>query len=347
MSESAPAPFLSVVIPTRGRPILIDTIGSLLRTAWHDRLEIIVVGAIMDDAVRRQIETAVEEHGLRHIDVQFETGDSSRKKNRGAEESRADLIAFLDDDVIVPGDWPERITEAFADEAVGLVSGPGRVPDDLPLMGRLAGLALTSRASGYVADRYRGAAHGAIPVQWSGIIGCNMVYRRSVFEGIDGFAADFWPGEEMLASYRAQQAGAGLRFVPDAPVDHYPRQSVGSFWTQIFGYGATRIRLFRAGVAFEPSTLVPMAWVASLVVLGILSIWFRWARWLLLADVASYAIVDLVVALQMMKQTGKAKDLLLVFMIPVMHTSYGLASWVEFFRPGRDLSEAPVDGAGG
>jgi len=26
-------------------------------------------------------------------------------------------------------------------------------------------------------------------------------------------------------------------------------------------------------------------------------------------------------------------------MIPVMHLSYGLAEWFEFFRPNRDLSE--------
>ena len=60
MREGDAAPFLSVVIPTRGRPILIETLASLLRTAWRDRLEIIVVGTIMDDEVRQQVQAAVE-----------------------------------------------------------------------------------------------------------------------------------------------------------------------------------------------------------------------------------------------------------------------------------------------
>ena len=32
------------------------------------------------------------------------------------------------------------------------------------------------------------------------------------------------------------------------------------------------------------------------------------------------------------------KVLLIILMVPGMHLSYGLAQWVEFFRPGRDLS---------
>ena len=85
--------------------------------------------------------------------------------------------------------------------------------------------------------------------------------------------------------------------------------------------------------------MIPAIWVASLVVLGLLSLWFAWARWLLLLDVGAYVVSDVLLTLDMVRQTKKVKDLLLVFVIPVMHLSYGVASWREVFRPGTDLSE--------
>ena len=68
---------------------------------------------------------------IRNLPVSFAIGDSSEKKNAGMRESRADLVAFLDDDVVVAPDWPEKVIASFERPEVGLVSGPGLVPDDV------------------------------------------------------------------------------------------------------------------------------------------------------------------------------------------------------------------------
>ena len=39
-------------------------------------------------------------------------------------------------------------------------------------------------------------------------------------------------------------------------------------------------------------------------------------------------------------ETRRLSDLLIFFMIPVMHVCYGAGEWTELFRPGRDLSVA-------
>ena len=44
----------------------------------------------------------------------------------------------------------------------------------------MAGLALASRAAGYVADRYRQGEDEVRPINWSRIIGCNAAYRRNM-----------------------------------------------------------------------------------------------------------------------------------------------------------------------
>lgn len=330
---------LSVVIPTLGRPILVDTLKSLLAAQGVDRIEIIVAGKIADAAVAAQVRSLCEQHPrIRHLEVAFASGDSSRKKNAGAEVSLAPLVAFIDDDVIVAKDWPLRIVEPFSDPAVGLVSGPSLVPDDLPLMARLAGVTLASKAAGYVAQRYVQGQPSAREVRWSFLIGCNMAFRKSVLDSLGGFDPAFWPGEEMIASFRATRDGHKLVFHPQAYLYHYPRASLRGYLKQIYGYGATRIRLLRAGVEFEPTTLIPALWVLSLVVLGAGAPWCCYCVWLLVAGLAVYLLAALAITADKVRETRKWRDVLMFPLVPLTHLSYGIAEWVEIFRPGRDLS---------
>ncbi|MEI7850348.1 MAG: glycosyltransferase [Kiritimatiellales bacterium] len=333
-------PNLSIAIPTMGRPILVRTLESVLATKGADQMEVIVVGEIRDSDVLQKVTAIVSANpNVRHISISYPDGDSSRKKNRGAEESRADIVAFLDDDVVIAPDWPEHILKAFENPAVGLVSGPSLVPEDINLSARLAGLALTSRAAGYVAERYRIGNTAVREITWSRIIGCNAAYRKTVFQQMGGFPPEFYPGEEMIAAWRTQQLGHKLLFIPAAWVYHYPRQSVKRFCRQMWGYGATRIRLKRAGTGFEWTTLIPAVWVFSLVTLVPAALICNLCAVLLRLDLGLYALMAAAVALETAAQTRRARDLLVFFMIPVMHLSYGFAEWFEFFRPNRDLSE--------
>lgn len=331
---------LSVIIPTMGRPILLKTLESLAAAEGFDGLEVCVAGKVPDAEVAEGLKAFLSAHpNTKHLDIRYETGDSSRKKNEGAAATRGELVAFLDDDVEVARDWPRRIREPFSDASVGLACGPSLVPEKLPLWARWAGLALSSPAAGYVAERYRENRAEPYPVDWDRIIGCNAVYRRKAFEAMGGFPLDFYPGEEMIAAYRTEKLGWGLRFLPAAKVWHYPRSSPGRFWKQMWGYGATRIRLIRGGVSFHAAPLVPGLWVAATLGLAVASVWSRWARWALAGELAAYALVVLAVAAWTVQRTRRACDWALLGVVPLMHVAYGLAEWAEVLRPGRDFSE--------
>ena len=333
-------PVLSVVIPTMGREILIRTLESLAAAEGFGEIEVIVAGRVPDARVAGRLAEMCGRHAnVRHLDVRYETGDSSRKKNAGAAAAGAGLIAFLDDDVVVAPDWPRRMAEAFADARVGLASGPSLVPEDINRVGRLAGLALSSRAAGYVAERYRRNREASYAIDWDRVIGCNAAYRREAFAEMGGFPADFYPGEEMIAAWRTERAGWKLVFQPAAWVRHYPRQSMGRFWRQMWGYGATRIRLMRGGVSFSPLPLVPGAWVGGTAGLAALAPFASWAGALLAADLGLYALMAVGVTARTVWRTRRWGDWGLLAMIPWMHVAYGLAEWAEAFRPGRDFSE--------
>lgn len=341
---------MSVVVPTLGRETVVRTVETLLAARGGDKLEIVVAGRIADVAVKGTLDRLMGEHpNVKHLEVQWETGDSSRKKNAGAEATSGGILAFLDDDVEVAADWPEKMRAAFKEEGVGLASGPGLVPDGLNMVGRMAGLALSSGAAGYVARRYAGGGDGgAVAAGWDDVIGCNAAYRREAFVQMGGFAPEFYPGEEMLAAWRTEQAGWGIRFVPGARVWHWPRQSLGRFWRQMRSYGATRVRLMRAGVEWHGATLVPGLWVGATVVLAVAGWWWRWAWAALGAELAAYALLAGWFAAGVVRQTKRQGDWRVWGMMWVMHAAYGWGEWTEFFRGGKDLSDKPAgSGAGG
>ena len=320
----ASAPLLSVVIPTLGRDTLIPTIDSLVACARFHELEILVCGRIPDGPVLHKLEERLLEYDqITHHSVEFPTGDSSETKNHGAREARAEFVAFLDDDVTVCPDWVSLILEPFSDPQVGLVSGPGLVPPDAGRFAHLAGTALSSRAAGYVSERYLSSHSAPFTIRWSQIIGCNMVYRKDVWNEINGFPPRFWPGEEMIASWRVQELGYTLIFQPEAWVHHYPRSSLPRFWRQIYGYGATRIRLNREGVDMEYATLVPGLWVFSLALsLFIAGFSLRSGFQLLYLNVCVYLIADALITLHKVLDTRRLGDAAIFFLVPVMHLSY-------------------------
>ncbi len=338
---SMPPPRLSVVIPTMGRPILFKTLDSLRESEGRTEMEIIVVGVIPVGPVLDGVQRLVAaDPRVQHLSIRYPVGDASEKRNAGYRASRADIIAFIDDDVYVPPHWATRVLQAFQPAEVGMVSGPSLVPTDISLLARLAGLALSSRAAGYVANRYVKGQEAVKRVKWSRTIGCNMIFRRTAFDQIKGFDPDFYPGEEMIAADGVAKHGHALVFDSEAYVYHYPKATFRGFWRQIFRYGATRVRLMRAGLDVEMTPLVPAAWVLSLLVLGLGAFITPWAKWLLWLDLSAYAAASLFITLGVVAETRRGSDLLLLFIQPFMHLAYGVGIWAEVFRPDKDLGDA-------
>ena len=97
------------------------------------------------------------------------------------------------------------------------------VPDELPLMARLAGTTLASKAAGYVAARYTAERAENFDAKWSNLIGCNMAFRKPVIAALGGFDVAFdlgqrriEPREQSLPGFRQQHAACRAVDEPDA-----------------------------------------------------------------------------------------------------------------------------------
>ena len=167
---------ISVCIPSIRPDTLGDAIASILRQR-HDDWELIVVGQGDEHALRTAVaEAAAGDPRVRH--VHLERLGTSAARNRGAEEAKGDVIAFMDDDCEAADDWMPEIVAAFdrhpgagivAGSLVKPAPGPGRFkvcPEMIPLE-----------------VLHDPAVTGSEAPDGFGWAGANMTVRRRVVDG--------------------------------------------------------------------------------------------------------------------------------------------------------------------
>jgi glycosyltransferase involved in cell wall biosynthesis len=231
---------LSVVVPTRNRPEMLQRCLDALAAELTDADEIVVVDSASTDP------TAVA--GVARRDgVRFERCDqpgSSLARNTGWQVARHRLIGFVDDDVRVRAGWADALVAAFADESVEFVTGRVVVPQDQQEAERP--VAISSRTE-------RERLHPGL----AGDLGAsaNLAVRRPALERIDGFDETLGPGtwassaEDLdLFDRLFRQGFAGL-FEPDAIAEHDQwrsrRELVRLDWRYGKGMGVRIARLAR------------------------------------------------------------------------------------------------------
>lgn len=183
----------------------------------------------------------------------------SGARNSGVAAARGDVIAFMDDDATAAPDWLERLAEPYADRSVIGVGGaiipawesarPGWFPEEFDWV---------------VGCTYRGMPARTADVR--NMIGCNMSFRREVFEEVGGFSHGIGRlgtrplgGEETELCVRALRAMPGRRIVyePSASVDHRVpagRGTVRYFRSRCYSEGLSKAviaRLVGAGDALS------------------------------------------------------------------------------------------------
>jgi GT2 family glycosyltransferase len=150
----------------------------------------------------------------------------SKARNVGLSAATGEIIAYTDVDCFADPDWLTYLVYQFQCSDASAVGGPNLTPED----GWLA--ACVAAAPGqpmHVLESNQVAEH---------IPGCNMAFRRSALEAINGFDTQYRKaGDDVDVCWRLQQAGHWITFAPGAFVWHHRRQNVRAYLRQQAGYG--------------------------------------------------------------------------------------------------------------
>jgi GT2 family glycosyltransferase len=248
-ARRGPAPFVSLIVPTAGRPERVRACLDSLRALRYPSFEILIVDNRPGDAGTRAIVESISLEDPRVRYLAESLPGSSVARNRGIREAAGEILAFTDDDVHVDEDWLAWMVEPFLnDERVGVVTGlvmPARL--DTPSQRwfeELSGFGKGFEPRLFDRDEHRADDRMFYPY-WGGVFGSgnSMAFRPGVLREIGGFDPALGAGSVALAGADIESfshaiiAGHRLAYEPRAVCWHDHRADAPAVERQIYSYG--------------------------------------------------------------------------------------------------------------
>ncbi len=251
---------ISVAVCTRNRTEqLRDTLQSLIAQTYP-HFEILVIDNAPSDTSSHQLvaEFMAASFSFSSLDTSPSEEFSSQiryiveprpgldwARNRAIKEARGEIIAYTDDDARPDPNWLEEVARAFEDKTVAAMTGLV-IPAELETSAQVI---FEDLYGGFGKGFERKLYHKSRPLRRAfpyaaGIFGagCNMAFRREVFEQIGGFdtALDVGTatggGGDMDIFIRVLREDFTLLYEPKAVVRHLHRRDLPALQRQMAGY---------------------------------------------------------------------------------------------------------------
>lgn len=243
LSNEAPAPSMTVAICTKDRPDWVARLlSSLLPLQEEHAFELLVVdNAPSDDRTR---EVCAQHPSIRYVREPVPGLNFGR--NRALAEATGEVVAYLDDDVVVDRGWFAGLLRAWQDNPdAGLVTGlvmPLRLDTQAQvLFERRGGFRRGFRRLRYGRTAFLDPLHPFGPGKFGA--GANMSMRRSLVQQLGGFDEALDTGRPLPGGgdldifFRVLQAGAILAYEPRMAVFHDHREELGTLARQYYTWG--------------------------------------------------------------------------------------------------------------
>jgi len=198
-------PFISVIIPNHNGE---KTIGPCLEAACnsnYSNFEVVVV----DDCSTDDSIAIIAPYPCRLIRLS-EHGGASKARNAGAENSRGDVLFFIDADCLLQQDTLAKAASAYLESGPGVVIGGTYtwLPYDQNFFSIFQSIYIHYSETKNIQNPDYIATHA-------------MLLQAEVFKTSGGFNEDFMPIlEDVEFSHRLKRMGYRLRMEPDIQVQH-------------------------------------------------------------------------------------------------------------------------------
>jgi GT2 family glycosyltransferase len=229
-------PIVSVVIPTHNRvdrwPALLDALSK--QSFSFEDFEVVVVSDGSTDATDDFVPAVATPFRLR-FEAQT-NGGPAVARNRGVELARADLILFLDDDIVPANTLIERHVRRHRteDSSIALI-GPMISPPGVALS------APVRWEQAMLSKQYTAMARGDYRPSYRQFFTANASVARDAIVSAGGFDARFRRAEDVEFAYRLDRAGVRFRFDPAAIGYHHAERSFTAWLSNAHAYGVNDV----------------------------------------------------------------------------------------------------------
>lgn len=158
-------------------------------------------------------------------------------------------------------------------------------------------------------------------------------FPRGVIEKIGGMREDLPRGEDNEFNSRIRKNGYRIYFDPAIICTYYARPTVSKSCKQMFANGLSIGNLLRTTPeAVGIRHLVPFAFVSSLMLSLVLSVFIPHMTWVFIGVLSLYLIADIIASLSASRQYGWKFMTILPILFFSIHLSYGWGTIVGLFK---------------
>ncbi len=288
-------PLVSAIVLCRNEEKFIDKcLDSIIANDYpKEKLEILVVDGMSEDRTREIVEKYRK-------DYQFIKLINNSKKltpfafNEGIRNSNGELVMIMSAHATYGTDYIKKCVSASHKYNAENVVGIWKIlPRGDGFIDKAIVLALSS-SFGVGNAKYRTASDKKKEAEYvdTGAYGC---YKKSVFENVGLFNENLSRGQDMEFNLRLKMAGGKTILVPDAVVYYSARSDFNSFCKHNFRNGVWALLPFQYSSALPVSSrhLVPLAFVSSLIISGMLTLFLPNFFWLFLFIISSYSLCNI------------------------------------------------------
>ena len=250
---------ISLVIPVYNRPDeIVELLESISQQGDTD-FEVIVVEDGSTRTCKEEIAPFADKFKLQYFFK--ENSGPGPSRNYGVQHASGDYVIVLDSDCILPADYMRVVRQHLDNEQIDAFGGPDKAHASFTTLQKAINYSMTSFLT------TGGIRGGMKNVNKFHPRSFNMGVRTEVWNKLGGFSRMRY-GEDIDFSIRLKEAGYKVVLMPDAWVWHKRRNTLKSFFNQVFHFGQARICLYR----LHPDTLklvhlFPSAFVVGVVLL--------------------------------------------------------------------------------
>ncbi|TVQ78150.1 MAG: glycosyltransferase [Bradymonadales bacterium] len=273
MSERAS---VEVIIPAYNEEKIIEACLKSLLSQSYENFVVTIIDDASVDRTAAIVKSFAEKHPKRLRLRQWGKLGPGRARNRAAQESQAEILAFMDADCEAFPNWIEELVKAFEQSSFDSVGGPQLAhPKSNSFQQAIERF---FRSMAWLISFYKRSRDSSEIFETDHNPLCNVAYRKGVFLKLEGFREDLFPGEDYEFDWRLRRSGGKIAYHSLARVYHHRPETLAQFDKVMFAYGRAQGKLFRERgphrLLHWVGLILPGLFICTALILAIFKIWW-------------------------------------------------------------------------